>query len=186
MTSKLIAICLLLIFVFTGSASAISDVGFGGGSMFIMEKGKHPSFGYLIKGRFPWGVNSKSISSTTNASGVVVSDTTVTFEVLTEAITVYSNFKFDKYQELEGELIVTKVRKSLGVLSSYFEAGVTLWHLRATSEESTIKDGVADGYYVGYNIQPISGLQLNTGGHIIPRNGEASTFAVQFDFSLIF
>lgn len=192
---KLIAVVLVCVLILSGSSFAISDVGFGGGGMLFLEDGKKPSFGYLVTGRFPWGINSKSIDI--NAGKVVTSgqetietiidaDTTITFEVVTEVAAVYSNFKFDDYQELEGELLTTKVRKSLGFLNSYLEGGVTVWNLIAASKVSDEKNTIADGYYFGFNLQPLNGVQVNLGGHAIPRTVKPSTFALQFGFSLIF
>ena len=177
-----------LVLIGADDSNAIDDVGFGGGSILIMEKGKTSEFGSYITGRFPLGINSKSITQINQHAA----DTNITFEVVADFMVVHSDFDFSKYKETEAEVGLLKIRKTLGFWSSYLEGGVTAWMQRVTSPDENNSNVTRDGYYAGFGIKPfgmkalkVEDVIFKMGAHVIPITDGPDLYAFQLGFSLL-
>lgn len=173
--------CMLL--TGAGDTNAIEDVGVGIGGMLFTGSGQDAEFGYYVKGRFPWGINSKDITKGVNQ--YVKADTNITFEIVTEPMVVYSNYNLGGYGETEADVLINKVRKSMGFWGSYLELGSTIWHERATSTAGEQKNTTKDGYFVGYTAEPIDKLKIELGAFSI-KTDEKASYAFNFGFSFLF
>ena len=174
----LIALLAVFTFAFSSNVSALENVKGGAGVALIFESGQNASIGYYIEGDFPWGINSKSIDVQTN-------DTTITFELTSGIQLLYSDFGYKDYAETEAEIVLSGARKSLGFANAYIGAGLSLWHFRGTgtTETGPVGNTTRDGYFFQASIQPVFGVTVGFGAHLIPiANGNdtyASTFGVR-------
>lgn len=168
----------LLFSVGANQTKALEGVGFGAGTIVLMEQGKHPELGVLIKARFPWGVNSKDMQQTTQE----IVDTTITFEVLTEVYVIHSAFSAAGQPELEGELIINKIRKTLGIWALYGEAGISIWNIHNSGGDNIVRDG----YYFGTGALIGSSFKFELGAHLVPVSGASDMYGIQAGLELLF
>ena len=172
-----IAMVLLGVLACATPIYAIDDVGFGAGVMTFVEKGKDTEMGWMAKGRFPWGINKKMVTKVNQFKA----DTTLTFEVMSEVVVVWSDFQYKDYGEVEAEVVINKVRKSMGFWNLSLEGAQTVWHFRSTESGNV----VADGYYAGFNYQPFNDWKVFGGGHVIPVSDKRDTYVFQLGVTII-
>ena len=77
------------------------DVSFNGSVYSFFQKGQNTSFGYSFKMSIPTGIDATTIEVVNQHQ----SDTTYTFQLITETEIIYSDFNFQEIGEVEATSI---------------------------------------------------------------------------------
>jgi hypothetical protein len=150
-------ICAMML---VGPVMAIDNVAGGAGAFVIMQKGFNPTFAYAVKTSIP----TYTFRTSAPTSDSLISKPDPTLFAITEVSYVYSEFDVEGRGEMEAQLGVEKLRKTLGFAEMYIDFGATVWRFVSTNESNVIRTG----YCTGFGIEPISGLNVDAIGHVIP------------------
>jgi hypothetical protein len=150
-------ICALML---VGPVMAIDNVAGGAGAFMIMQKGFNPTFAYAVKTSIP----TYTFKYSNPTSDSLVNKPDPTLFAVTEVSYVYSEFDVEERGEMEAQLMVEKLRKTLGFAEMYLDFGASVWRFVSTDMPNVIRTG----YCTGFGIEPISGLNVDAVGHVIP------------------